>query len=292
VASREHREAPIRGQPAARGAHPAVGDGDERLLHAAVDAARRAAQVIRAHEGALARLTWEEKSPSDFVSLVDRGAEQQIAAAIAEHVREARLVGEEWTPDLARLDEGVVFVADPLDGTTNFLHGFPAYAVSIAVLVDGELRAAVVLDVPRDELFTAIAGAGAWRDDTPIAVSATTDPSRALIGTGFPFKHHELIAPYVQRLPPIMAGTAGIRRAGAAALDLAAVACGRFDAFWELKLAPWDSAAGILLIREAGGIVTDLRGDAARVGHGGLVAGNPTMYRWLFEQLNPNGRTE
>ena len=255
-------------------------------------AARRAAEVIRANEGGLAAASWEEKSPSDFVSFVDRGAELRIAEALAALVPEARLLAEEATPDVDSLTKGVVFVADPLDGTTNFLHGFPAYAVSIAALVDGELRAAAVLDVPRDELFTAIAGEGAWCHGAPIAVSTTTVPARALIGTGFPFKHHDLIDPYVERLPPIMAGTAGIRRAGAAALDLAAVACGRFDAFWELQLAPWDMAAGLLLIREAGGIVTGLRGEAAVVAHGGLVAGNPTMHRWLLAQLNPNGLTE
>ena len=254
-------------------------------------AARSAAEVIRANEGGLAVGRWEEKSPSDFVSFVDRGAEERIADTIARAIPEARLLAEEATPDAA-LDRGIVFVADPLDGTTNFLHGFPAYAVSIAALVDGELRAGVVLDVPRDELFTAVAGEGAWRDGEAMLVSATTEPARALIGTGFPFKHHDLIAPYVERLPPIMAGTAGIRRAGAAALDLAAVACGRFDAFWELRLAPWDVAAGILLIREAGGVVTDPNGAPALVAHGGLVAGNPVMHRWLLAQLNPNGPTE
>ena len=281
MASRETREAPERGQPA-------TGDDDERLLAAAIAAAREAGAVIRAHAGAVAAGSWEEKSPSDFVSFVDRAAEARIAATVAALVPDARLLAEEETPDVAT-EEGIVFVADPLDGTTNFLHDFPTYAVSIAVLVDGALRAAAVLDVARDELFTALAGRGAWRDGAPVRVSATTEPSRALVGTGFPFKHRELIEPYIERLPPIMAATAGIRRAGAAALDLAAVACGRFDAFWELRLAPWDMAAGLLLVREAGGVVTDLRGAPARVTAGGLVAGNPAMHRWLLAQLNPDG---
>jgi myo-inositol-1(or 4)-monophosphatase len=270
----------MRGQPA-----PAA--GDERLLDAAVAAAREAATVIRAHAGAVLAGSWEEKSPSDFVSFVDRAAEGRIAAILGALVPEARLLAEEATPDVA-LGAGVVFVADPLDGTTNFLHDVPAYAVSIAALVDGELRAAAVLDVPRDELFTARAGGGAWRGGAPVRVSTTTEPGRALVGTGFPFRHRELIEPYVERLPAIMAATAGIRRAGAAALDLAAVACGRFDAFWELRLAPWDLAAGLLLVREAGGIVTDLYGAPARVAAGGLVAGNPVMHRWLLAQLNPD----
>ena len=234
---------------------------------------------------ARATLSWEEKSPSDFVSAVDRAAEERIAAAIGEHLPDARLVGEEGSPDLERLADGIVVVADPLDGTTNFLHGFPAYAVSVGVLVDGSLRAGAILDVTRDELFTAVAGAGAWCDGEPIRVSRIDVPARALIGTGFPFKHVDLIAPYMKQLPGIMASTSGIRRAGAAALDLAAVACGRLEAFWELMLQPWDVAAGLLLIGEAGGVVTDLAGAPARVAPGALVAGNPAMHRWLLDHL-------
>ena len=270
---------------------PRTGDAireDEILLAAAVAAAHDAAAIIREHEPELSTLRWETKSPSDFVSVVDRAAEERIATAIASRLPDARLLGEESAPHLERLDEGIVFVADPLDGTTNFLHGFPAYAVSIAALVDGELRAAVILDVPRNELFTATLGGGAKRDGKPIAVSTVNDPARALLGTGLPFKHHEHVAPYLARLPAIMTSTAGIRRPGAAALDLAAVACGRFDAFWELMLAPWDAAAGILLVREAGGIVTDLTGVESRVAHTGLVCGNRSMHRWLLDQLtNP-----
>jgi myo-inositol-1(or 4)-monophosphatase len=180
----------------------------------------------------------------------------------------------------------LTFVADPLDGTTNFLHDFPWYAVSIAALVHGDHAASAVLNVPTGELFTATAGGGARRNGQPIHVSPRTDPARALIGTGFPFSHREGIQPYLRALPKIMAGAAGLRRAGAAALDLCDVACGRFDAFWELRLAPWDMAAGIQIIREAGGVVTDLQGAPARVQAGGLVAGNPTMHAWLLEQLN------
>ena len=261
---------------------------DALLLATAVAAAGAAAAVIRAHEPQIATLRWETKSPSDFVSLVDRAAEESIAAEIAVRLPDARLLGEESSPELARLDEGVVFVADPLDGTTNFLHGFPAYAVSIAALVDGELRAAVILDVPRNEMFTATRGGGAKRGGKPISVSAITDPARALLGTGFPFKVHEHVAPFLAPLPAIMTSTAGIRRPGAAALDLAAVACGRFDAFWEMMLAPWDMAAGMLLVREAGGIVTDLAGIESRVAHAGVVCGNPVMHRWLLDQFtNP-----
>jgi myo-inositol-1(or 4)-monophosphatase len=179
----------------------------------------------------------------------------------------------------------LVFVVDPLDGTTNFLHGFPWYSVSIAALVDGAVVAAAVLNVPTGELFTATLGGGARRGGQPIHVSSTDEPTRALVGTGMPFKRPDQIDEYIRTLPAIIAGTAGIRRAGSAALDLADVACGRYDAFWELSLAPWDIAAGILLVREAGGVVTDVAGGPAQIEHTGLVAGNPAMHAWLMQRL-------
>ena len=259
--------------------------GDALLLRVAVEAAYAAAQIITTNGAGISTLAWEEKSPSDFVSAVDRASEEAIAATLAKLAPGARLIGEESSPELGSAGAGTVFIADPLDGTTNFLHGFPAYAVSIAAIVDGELRAGVVLDVTRDELFTATLGRGAQLNGAPISVSKLEEPSRALIGTGFPFKHRDLIAPYIRQLPGVMASTAGIRRAGSAALDLAAVACGRFDAFWELMLAPWDMAAGMLLVREAGGVVTDLEGGPSPVAHGPLVCGNPAMHRWLLDHL-------
>ena len=152
-------------------------------------------------------------------------------------------------------------------------------------MVDGAQVAAAIMNVPNGELFTATAGSGTRRNGQPVRTSDISDASRALIGTGFPFKHREGIAPYMDVLPRLMQSTAGLRRAGSAALDLCDVACGRFDAFWELRLAPWDVAAGILMIREAGGVVTDLDGRPAPVAHGPIVAGNPTMHAWLLEQL-------
>jgi myo-inositol-1(or 4)-monophosphatase len=175
-----------------------------------------------------------------------------------------------------------VFVVDPLDGTTNFLHGFPWYAVSIGAQVDGALAAGVVLNAANGELFTATAGGGARMNGQPIRVSEIDEPSRALIGTGLPFKGGEMVDEYLRMLPRIMKESAGIRRPGAASLDLTDVACGRFDGFWELTLAPWDIAAGMLIIREAGGVVTDLRGGTCPVEHTGLVAGNPKMHEWLL----------
>ena len=255
-----------------------------------IGAATNAARYIRAHAEDVATVAWERKAPSDFVSDVDTGAEAQIHEILDERPGSwpvsvpIHFLGEESSPEAA-LGPGLTFVVDPLDGTTNFLHGYPWYAVSIGALLDGELVAAVVLNAPTGELFTATRGGGAQRDGTPISVSTIDEPARALLGTGLPFKYHEHIEPYVRTLPDIMRATAGVRRAGSASLDLCDVACGRFDAFWELSLAPWDVAAGMLIVREAGGLVTDLDGLPARVGNGPVVAGNPAMHRWLLDTL-------
>jgi myo-inositol-1(or 4)-monophosphatase len=178
-----------------------------------------------------------------------------------------------------------VVIADPLDGTTNFLHGYPEYSVSIAIARDGVLCAGVVLNVARGEEFTAVRGGGAFLDGKRIRVSSLREPGRSLIGTGFPFKSIEKLPQYMEQFSLVMRGTAGIRRAGSAALDLSNVACGRFDAFWELVLAPWDVAAGMLMVQEAGGIVTDLDGNPARPVSGAFVAGNPAMHAWLLQTV-------
>jgi myo-inositol-1(or 4)-monophosphatase len=253
------------------------------LLATCVAAAVRASEVIRNAASDLRAVHWELKGPADFVSAVDRSAEEAIAAVIAERHPGAVLMAEELSPTAAAGD--LTFVADPLDGTTNFLHGFPWYAVSIAAMSRGTLIAGVVLNASNGDLFTAARGSGARKNGQPIRVSEITDPARALVGTGFPFKHREGIAPYMKLLPRIIEQVAGLRRAGSASLDLCDVACGRFDAFWELRLAPWDVAAGILIIREAGGVVTDLDGKPDPIVHGPIVAGNPVMQAWLLEQL-------
>ena len=257
--------------------------GDRALLATCVAAAVRAADVIRAAASRLPEIAWEVKGPADFVTAVDRAAEQAIGEVIRERHPDAVLVAEEGAPGADHA--ALTFVADPLDGTTNFLHGFPWYAVSIAALVDGDIAAAAVLNVANGELFTAVRGGGARRNGQPIAVSKIREPARSLLGTGFPFKHREGFEPFMRVLPPIMEATAGIRRPGSAALDLCDVACGRFEAFWELRLAPWDVAAGILLVREAGGISTDLDGNPSPVAHGPIVAGNPAMHAWLLGRL-------
>ncbi len=257
---------------------------DAELLDIALEAARAAARVIRDATGGRGALVWESKGRSDFVSEVDKSAERSIADIVDRRCAGAIVLGEELSP-LVLAGGGTVFIADPLDGTTNFLHGYPEYATSIGVARDGVLRAAAVLNVARGEEFTARRGGGAFRDGARITVSTLREPGRALIGTGFPFKTVEELPRYLGQFSLVMRGTAGIRRAGSAALDLSNVACGRFDAFWELVLAPWDVAAGILLVQEAGGIVTDLAGNAPNLTAGAYVAGNPAMHAWLLQTL-------
>lgn len=260
------------------------------LLATCVAAAVRASEIIRNAAADLRAVHWELKGPADFVSAVDRSAEEAIAAVVSERHQDAVLMAEELSPKAVAGE--LTFVADPLDGTTNFLHGFPWYAVSIAAMSRGALIAGAVLNASNGDLFTAARGSGARKNGQPIRVSEISDPSRALIGTGFPFKHREGIAPYMKMLPRIIEQVAGLRRAGSASLDLCDVACGRFDAFWELRLAPWDVAAGILIIREAGGVVTDLEGNPDPIAHGPIVAGNPVMQAWLLAQLEGIGKGE
>ncbi|HEY2066078.1 MAG TPA: inositol monophosphatase family protein [Gemmatimonadaceae bacterium] len=254
------------------------------LLATCVAAAARAADVVRAGADRRGSLAWEVKGKHDFVSTVDRDSEALIQEIVAQRHPDATLLAEEGSPD-ASATRGLVFVADPLDGTTNFLHGVPWYAVSIAALVDGEIAAGAVLNAATGALYTATAGGGARLAGAPIKVSEVTEPSRALIATGFPFSRDDEIARYIRMAPAVMRATAGLRRAGAAALDLADVAAGRYEAFWELRLSPWDLAAGVLLVREAGGIATDLSGAPAAVRETSMVAGSPTMHGWLLETL-------
>jgi myo-inositol-1(or 4)-monophosphatase len=251
----------------------------------AISAADAAANVVRAHRGTGAVLEWQTKGRSDYVSIVDTTAEQRIRDVVAKVLPDARVIGEELTPaDSA--GSGITFVVDPLDGTTNFLHDYPEYAVSVAVLADARPVVGVVLNIPYRSRYVAVVGRGASRDDEPIRISNLTEPSRALIGTGFPFKHPEQIDRYVRELPAVMRATAGVRRAGAAALDLCAVASGRFDAFWEHSLEPWDFAAGALMIHEAGGVITDLHGAPLALVRSGVLAGNPWMHEWMLNLLS------
>ncbi len=215
---------------------------------------------------------------------VDRAAERLIAETLLAGHPGARMVGEELTP--AVVTDGLVWIVDPLDGTTNFLHGFPSYAVSIAAALDGVLQAGVVLHVPRNEIYSATRGGGAWLGERRLSVSVIADPEFSLIGTGFPFRDLSGLEEYQRQFARVARATSGIRRPGAAALDLADVAAGRFDGFWEQQLSAWDIAAGSLLIREAGGVITDLSGRDIGIEHTGVVAGNPAIHAWLLEILH------
>jgi len=258
--------------------------GDSELLDVAVEAARAGARVIRDATAQREKLVWEPKGHSDFVSEVDKASEREIVAVIARRLPDATVLGEEFSP-AAISSKGIVVIADPLDGTTNFLHGYPEYSVSIAIARDGVLCAGVVINVPRGEEFTSKRGGGAFLDGKRIHVSPLREPGRSLIGTGFPFKTLEKLPQYMEQFSLITRGTAGIRRAGSAALDMSNVACGRFDAFWELVLAPWDVAAGTLMVQEAGGIVTDLDGNPPSLTAESYVAGNPAMHAWLLQTV-------
>jgi myo-inositol-1(or 4)-monophosphatase len=257
----------------------------DTLCRACIDAANAAAQLIAERSRDRTSLTWEVKSRADFVTDVDRGAEERLTAVLRRHVPEAVVVGEEFSPT-ARWDDGIAFIADPLDGTTNFLHGYPQYSVSIAAAVDGVVVAAAVADITRAAMYSATRGGGAFANGGPLRVSTVSDPERSLIGTGFPFKHHDLAERYMAQFVRVMRATSGIRRAGSAALDLVDVAAGRLDAFWESRLSPWDMAAGMLLVREAGGWVTDEGGTHLAPAHGPVVASNGLLHPWLLEQLN------
>jgi len=255
------------------------------LLEIAVDAAAAAARVIERATAGRASLAWEEKGPSDFVTEADKGAESAIVELVAARCPEATIVGEELSPDALLAARGISFIVDPLDGTTNFLHGYPEYSVSIAVTDGSELVAAVVRNLTRDETFTAVRNEGAYLNAQPIVVSRESVAARVLIGTGFPFKRHDLLEEYARQFIHVSRQTAGVRRAGSAALDLCYVACGRFDGFWELVLAPWDIAAGLLIVREAGGIVTDVEGATKTISHGSVVTGNHDIHPWLLRTV-------
>ena len=258
------------------------------LLDRAKLAAEAAGRYLRSVERPTDPDSWTPKGSRDFVTEVDRTAERLIGEILLTGPAAGRMVGEELSPGI--VTEGLVWVVDPLDGTTNFLHDYPSYAVSIAAAVDNVLEAAVVLHVPRNKMYTASRGGGAWLAERRLAISRISDPEFALVGTGFPFKDVSHLQEYQRQFARVAAATSGIRRAGSAALDLADVAAGRFDGFWEQRLSAWDIAAGTLLIREAGGTVTDFSGRAIGIEHTGLIAGNPVIHEWLLTTLKARPR--
>src|ERR1700730_8140667 len=253
------------------------------LLNIAMRAARRAGDLIVKSLSRLDSLKVDSKGRNDFVSDIDRKAEADIIATIHRSYPQHAIHGEET----GRSGSGdTVWIIDPLDGTTNFLHGFPTFAVSIAVEHKGRLQHGVVYDPLRQEFFTASRGDGAQLEGKKIRVSSQRTLEGALIGTGFPFRAGANIDEYLAILKVVMSTAAGVRRPGAASLDLAYVAAGRIDGFWEFGLAPWDTAAGTLLIQEGGGRVGTPAGLEYALGPN-VIAGNPKVYEALLDVIGP-----
>jgi myo-inositol-1(or 4)-monophosphatase len=254
-------------------------------LNIAIKAARRAGQIINRASNDLDLIQVTTKQPNDFVTDVDKAAEAAITEILREAYPSYSILAEEsgQTAGKGGNDSEYEWIIDPLDGTTNFIHGLPQYAISIALAKSGVVEQAVVFDPNRNELFTASKGGGAFLNDRRIRVSRRTKLQDALLGTGFPYRMFDHIDTYLAIFKELAQKTAGQRRPGAASLDLAYVACGRYDGFWEFGLSPWDMAAGALLISEAGGLVSDLRGDANYLETGNLVAGTPKVFAPLLK---------
>jgi myo-inositol-1(or 4)-monophosphatase len=255
------------------------------LLNIAVRAARAAGEVIIRSLNRLESLTITSKGRNDFVSEVDHAAEAEIIKLIRKNYPSHAFLAEESG---RTGDSDTVWIIDPLDGTTNFLHGFPTFAVSIACQIRGKLEHGVVYDPISQEIFSASRGGGAHLDNRRIRVSKQRGLEGALIGTGFPYRANaKYMDSYLAMLRAVMENTAGVRRPGSAALDMAYVAAGRTDGFWEIGLSPWDTAAGTLLIQEAGGRIGTLTGGEYTQG-GNVLAGSPKVYAALLELLGPH----
>lgn len=254
------------------------------MLNIAVRAARNAGDIILRSSENVEHLRVNQKGKNDFASEVDEKAEREIINVIKTAYPDHAILAEE-----SGMHEGndFVWVIDPLDGTTNFLHSFPQYAVSIALKYRGRLEVGVVFDPLRNELFTALRGGGAMLNNRRLRVTAQTSLRGALIGTGFPFKNLQHLDAYLGMFKALSIDSAGIRRAGAAALDLAYLAAGRLDGFWEIGLHEWDMAAGILLIKEAGGVVTDFSFNDGYLKSGNVIAASPKMHQIMYQCIEP-----
>ncbi|MCC5794529.1 MAG: inositol monophosphatase [Chromatiales bacterium] len=258
----------------------------QALLNTAIQAARKGGDLAIREFSRIDRLDVRSKARNEFVTQVDLAAEQQIIETIRRRYPDHAFLGEE--SGLSGQGDHV-WIIDPLDGTTNFIHGFPVFSVSIALKVRGTLEAGVIYDPCRQELFTGIRGSGAQLDGRRIRVSRQVSVEGALIGTGFPYRSNlRWGKPYLAMLGSVMQEAAGIRRPGSAALDLAYVAAGRLDGFWEFGLSTWDIAAGALMIQEAGGLVSDLVPGDPWLDSGNLVAGTPKVHDALLKMLRPH----
>jgi len=253
------------------------------MLNIAVRAARSAGNIIMRYADRVDSLSVSSKARNDFVTEVDKMAEQEIIAILKKSYPDHGILAEE--SGLQGDASEYQWVIDPLDGTTNFVRGFPQFAVSIAFKHKGKLDQAVVYDPVRQELFTASKGSGAQLNNRKLRVTKQKDLEGALLGTGFPFRQQEYLESYMQMFKALFPDTSGIRRAGAASLDLAYVAAGRLDGFWEFGLSEWDMAAGVLLIKEAGGISTNFRGNDSYLETGNIIAGTPKIHHAILREI-------
>jgi len=257
------------------------------MLNIAIKAARAAGSIINRAALDLEVLKVGTKGPNDFVSEVDRAAEQAIIQILLEAYPGHAILAEESGREHGAKHSEYTWIIDPLDGTTNFLHGFPVYAVSIGLVYRGKVEQGVVYDPTRNDLFFASKGRGAFLNDRRLRVSKRTRITDALIGTGFPFRKGDNFKRYVKMFEEVMQHCAGLRRPGAAALDLCYVAAGYYDGFFETGLNPWDVAAGSLIITEAGGLIGNFTGEADYLYQREVVAGNPKVYGQLVQILAP-----
>ena len=256
-------------------------------LSIAVKAARRAGNFINRSARDIDLLTITAKGPKDFVTEVDRAAEAAIVETLLDAYPDHAILAEEGTAKGANVDAENLWIIDPLDGTTNFLHGFPQYCVSIALQHRGQITQGVIYDPVRNDLFTATRGRGAFLNERRIRVSKRDHLRDCLVGTGFPFRDGSYLDTYLRMMKVMIEQTAGLRRPGAAALDLAYVAAGFYDGFWEVGLNAWDVAAGSLLIQEAGGLIGDLAGDGDFLHGGQVIAANPKVFSQMVSALAP-----
>ncbi len=261
------------------------------MLNMAIKAAQQAGDIIARSADRIDQLQIENKDKNDFVTEVDRLAEATIIDLLKKSYPSHAFLGEESGVHEGNVENGILYewIIDPLDGTTNFLYGIPHYAVSIALKRDGKLDQAVIYDPIKDDLFYASRGGGAFLNKRRIRVSKRNTMDGALLTTGVPYRpdQEKLIDPYFETMKALLPDTAGVRRPGAAALDLAYVAAGRYDGFWEFSLHEWDIAAGVLLVQEAGGLIGDLKGGSTHMKTGDILAASPKVFKEMVKRMHP-----